>query len=108
LSRLIFKKAIHHERNRKGCRIHSKACEAGILRGEKIKFTEQFNTILGYIDKLNELNTDNVEPLSHVIELGNVFREDKVKPSTPREDALKNAPSRSEEFFKVPKVIPPR
>jgi aspartyl-tRNA(Asn)/glutamyl-tRNA(Gln) amidotransferase subunit C len=75
---------------------------------EKIKFTEQFNTILGYIDKLNELNTDNVEPLSHVIELGNVFREDEVKPSTPREDALKNAPSRSEEFFKVPKVVPPR
>jgi aspartyl-tRNA(Asn)/glutamyl-tRNA(Gln) amidotransferase subunit C len=75
---------------------------------EKIKFTKQFNTILGYIDKLNELNTDDIEPLSHVIELSNVFREDEVKPSIPREEALKNAPSHSDEFFKVPKVIPPR
>ncbi len=73
---------------------------------EKEKFTEQFNRILEYIDKLNELDTTNVEPLYHVIDIKNVFREDIVKPSYPREEILKNAPSRTEYFFKVPKVIP--
>lgn len=72
---------------------------------EKEKFTKQFNTILGYIDKLNEVNTDGVEPLSHVIELSNVLREDEVGPSLPIGDVLKNAPSKSGSFFKVPKVI---
>ncbi len=73
---------------------------------EKEKFTEQFNRILEYIDKLNELDTTNVEPLYHVIDIKNVFREDIVRPSYPREEILKNAPSRTEYFFKVPKVIP--
>lgn len=69
------------------------------------KFTRQFNEILKHMEKLNELDTSNVEPLSHVIELNNVFREDKVQPSYPQEEMLKNAPSRTEKFFKVPKVI---
>lgn len=72
---------------------------------EKQTFTRQLNQILEFIEKLNELDTTNVEPLSHVIELTNVFREDKVRPSSPVEEALKNAPSRTEKFFKVPKVI---
>jgi aspartyl-tRNA(Asn)/glutamyl-tRNA(Gln) amidotransferase subunit C len=57
------------------------------------------------MELLNTVDTDNVEPLSHVIELQNVFREDVLRPSLPREEALKNAPARTEEFFKVPKVI---
>jgi aspartyl-tRNA(Asn)/glutamyl-tRNA(Gln) amidotransferase subunit C len=69
------------------------------------KFTGQLNEILAYVEKLNELDTTNVEPLSHPIEGSNVFREDVVKPSLDREEALKNAPDRSELFFKVPKVI---
>ncbi|MDE3057271.1 MAG: Asp-tRNA(Asn)/Glu-tRNA(Gln) amidotransferase subunit GatC [Bacteroidota bacterium] len=72
---------------------------------EKEKFTHQLNDILKYVEKLNELDTSNVEPLSHVIELQNIFRADKVKPSIPTEEALKNAPAKTEEFFKVPKVI---
>ncbi len=72
---------------------------------EKKTFTKQFNTILEYIDKLNELNTDDIEPLSHVIELSNVVREDEVKQSLPVEEVLKNAPSKTDTFFKVPKVI---
>ena len=72
---------------------------------EKAKFTEQFNEILAFMEKLNELDTSKVEPLSHVIELRNVFREDVVKPSLPTEEALKNAPAKTEKFFKVPKVI---
>ncbi len=68
-------------------------------------FTHEFNEILSYMEKLNELDTENVEPLSHPVENKNVFRADEVKPSIDREDALKNAPERTEEFFVVPKVI---
>jgi aspartyl-tRNA(Asn)/glutamyl-tRNA(Gln) amidotransferase subunit C len=72
---------------------------------EKEKFTHQLNDILQYIEKLNELDTSKVEPLSHVIELSNVFRDDVVKPSIPTEEALKNAPAKVDTLFKVPKVI---
>ncbi|MGH2566981.1 MAG: Asp-tRNA(Asn)/Glu-tRNA(Gln) amidotransferase subunit GatC [Bacteroidota bacterium] len=72
---------------------------------EKEKFTRQFNEILAYMEKLNELDTSKVKPLSHVIELGNVFRNDEVKPGLTPGQALKNAPAKTEKFFKVPKVI---
>ena len=68
-------------------------------------FTHQLNDILAYMEQLNELDTENVEPLSQPIEGSNVFREDITKPSLDREHALKNAPDKDEEFFKVPKVI---
>lgn len=68
-------------------------------------YTIQLNKILEYVEKLNELDTENVKPLSHPIEGENVFREDIVEPSVDREEALKNAPSKDDEFFKVPKVI---
>ena len=72
---------------------------------EKVRLTEQLNTILAYMEELNTLDTSAVEPLAHVIELQNVFREDKRKPCLSREEALQNAPARTEEFFRVPKVI---
>ncbi|MFA5805396.1 MAG: Asp-tRNA(Asn)/Glu-tRNA(Gln) amidotransferase subunit GatC [Melioribacteraceae bacterium] len=68
-------------------------------------FTHQLNEILSYVDKLNELDTENVEPLSHPVENINVFRNDELKQSISTEEALKNAPDKTEEFFKVPKVI---
>ncbi len=68
-------------------------------------FTYQLNEILSYVDKLNELNTDNIEPLSHPVENINVFRNDELKKSISTEDALKNASDKTDEFFKVPKVI---
>jgi aspartyl-tRNA(Asn)/glutamyl-tRNA(Gln) amidotransferase subunit C len=68
-------------------------------------FTPQMNEILSYMDKLNELDTKNVKPLSHPVEQTNVFREDVLKLSISTEDALKNAPSKDEHHFKVPKVI---
>jgi aspartyl-tRNA(Asn)/glutamyl-tRNA(Gln) amidotransferase subunit C len=68
-------------------------------------FTSQMNEILSYMDKLNELETEKVEPLSHPVEQKNVFREDLLKPSLKTEDALKNAPSTEDNHFKVPKVI---
>lgn len=72
---------------------------------EKQKFTHQLNEILAYVEQLNKLDTSKVEPLSHVIELDNVFREDVVKPGLTPEEALKNAPAKTDRFFKVPKVI---
>jgi aspartyl-tRNA(Asn)/glutamyl-tRNA(Gln) amidotransferase subunit C len=72
---------------------------------EKEKFTYQLNKILEYVEQLNKLDTEKVEPLSHVIELGRVLRPDDVKKGIDAEDALKNAPSRDDKFFKVPKVI---
>jgi len=68
-------------------------------------FTPQMNEILSYMDKLNELATENVKPLSHPVEQTNVFREDELKPSISTEDALKNAPAKDDHHFKVPKVI---
>lgn len=67
--------------------------------------TKDMNKILDYMDQLNELDTDNIEPLSHPLDLSNVMREDKLKESISRDDVFKNAPSHNEEFFKVPKVI---
>ncbi len=72
---------------------------------EKQRLTHELNDILKYIEQLNKLDTSNVEPLSHVIELNNVFREDVVRPSISTDDALKNAPAKKDSFFKVPKVI---
>jgi aspartyl-tRNA(Asn)/glutamyl-tRNA(Gln) amidotransferase subunit C len=69
------------------------------------KFTHQLNDVLTYVEKLNELDTENIEPLSHPIENQNVFRDDKIKNSTSRSEALKNAPDKDEEHFRVPKVI---
>ena len=72
---------------------------------EKTLFASQIDGILSYMDKLNELDTENVEPTSHVISLSNVVREDLPKDSLEREDALKNAPERTDKFYRVPKII---
>ena len=69
------------------------------------EYTIEMNKILGYVEKLNELDTENVEPLSHPVENENVFREDINIKSVKTEEALKNAPDSTSEHFKVPKVI---
>ncbi|MBV6478212.1 MAG: Glutamyl-tRNA(Gln) amidotransferase subunit C [Ignavibacteria bacterium] len=79
----------------------------------KLKFNERemeklrgdLNKILEYIDKLNELDLEKVNPLENINETENVSREDKVKQSMDTELALSNAPSKTGKFFKVPKVI---
>ncbi|MBK7260000.1 MAG: Asp-tRNA(Asn)/Glu-tRNA(Gln) amidotransferase subunit GatC [Ignavibacteriae bacterium] len=76
--------------------------------GEKQRLTAELNTILSYMDQLNGLDTENVEPLSHVIELENVFRADVRTPGLSTDDALQNAPGRVDDFFTVPKVIADR
>ena len=72
---------------------------------EMERFTIQLDSILAYIDKLNELDTSNVEPISHVIDVCNAFRDDMVGPSFSREAALENAPDTEQGFFKVPRII---
>jgi aspartyl-tRNA(Asn)/glutamyl-tRNA(Gln) amidotransferase subunit C len=72
---------------------------------EKRQFTEQLNTILAYIDQLNTLDTTSVAPLAQVVEAENVLRSDEAKPGLAVDRALANSPARTEEFFKVPKVI---
>ncbi|HLB01807.1 MAG TPA: Asp-tRNA(Asn)/Glu-tRNA(Gln) amidotransferase subunit GatC [Nitrospiria bacterium] len=76
-----------------------------ISEREKELFTRQLGEILTYIEKLKELDTSKVDPISHVLPIKNIFREDEVRPSLPREEILKNAPDRTEEFFRVPKII---
>ena len=70
-------------------------------------FAKQLSDILGYVDQLRELNTDAVEPLAHPLPVQNVFRPDELKPSLPVEEALRNAPARSGDFFAVPAVLDP-
>lgn len=72
---------------------------------EKEKYTKQLGDILTYINKLSELNTEKVEPTSHVLHLSNVFREDEVKPSLKQEEILANAPEVEYDHFKVKKII---
>ncbi len=72
---------------------------------EKERFSAQLNEILTYIGKLNELDTTQVEPTSHVIPMANVWRDDEVRPSLDRELVLQNAPDASHFFFKVPRII---
>lgn len=72
---------------------------------EKKKLTEQLGRILDYIEQLNELDTEDVEPTSHVIPMKNVVRPDVVRPSLTRDDALANAPSDVDGLFEVPKIV---
>lgn len=73
--------------------------------GERTRFAEQLERILEYCAKLDELDTTEVEPTSHVIAMTNVFRDDVVRPSLPRDAVLTGAPEQESGFFKVPPVL---
>ncbi|MCX7988649.1 MAG: Asp-tRNA(Asn)/Glu-tRNA(Gln) amidotransferase subunit GatC [Thermodesulfovibrio sp.] len=76
------------------------------LKDEEIEvYQDQLSRILDYVEKLNEVNTENIEPTSHVLSLNNVFREDMVGISLSREEVLRNAPDSTDKFFRVPKII---
>ena len=76
-----------------------------LSEAEEELMTGQMNGILGYMDKLNELDTKDVEPMTHAIELRNVFRPDRVESSLDRKDSLANAPGTDGVNFVVPRVI---
>jgi len=69
------------------------------------KFTKQLSNILEYIEKLNELDTDDVEPTSHVLDISTPLREDKVQKLLTIDEVLQNAPESEDDFFVVPQVI---
>ena len=72
---------------------------------EKGLFTDQLNDILDYMEKLNELDTEGIEPTFHVVSHQNVMREDEVKESQSQEATLENAPDKAQGCFRVPKII---
>ena len=83
----------------------AKLARLKLTEQEKDLFTQQLDSILDYMGKLNELDTEKVPPTSHVLPLKNVMREDEVKDSHLQEELLSNAPERDDNFFSVPKII---
>jgi len=72
---------------------------------EKMVYTGQLNSILHYMETLGKLDTDKVEPLSHILESTNIMRDDEKIPSLPVDTVLGNAPDRTEKFFRIPRVV---
>ncbi|GEN35618.1 MULTISPECIES: Asp-tRNA(Asn)/Glu-tRNA(Gln) amidotransferase subunit GatC [Aneurinibacillus] len=83
----------------------AKLARLNLTEEEAVKYTEQLNSILEFAGKLNELDTTNVPPTSHVLDVYNVMRDDEVRPSADREEALRNAPDEEDGQFKVPAVM---
>ncbi|MBN6187741.1 Asp-tRNA(Asn)/Glu-tRNA(Gln) amidotransferase subunit GatC [Aneurinibacillus sp. BA2021] len=83
----------------------AKLARLNLTEEEAVKYTEQLNSILEFAGKLNELDTANVPPTSHVLDVSNVMRDDEVRPSVERAEALRNAPDEEDGQFKVPAVM---
>lgn len=72
---------------------------------EKMEIKNDLQRMIAFVEKINELDLDGVKPMLFMSDEVNVLREDEIKGSVSREEALKNAPLHDEQFFKVPKVI---
>jgi aspartyl-tRNA(Asn)/glutamyl-tRNA(Gln) amidotransferase subunit C len=83
----------------------AKLARLELSEAEVEEFTDQLGAILEYVEKMNELDIADVEPLAHCLPISNVFRTDEVKPSLGTEATLANAPQRDGPFFKVPKIL---
>lgn len=77
----------------------------GLTPAEEEKLGAQLGQILGYIEKLNQLDVSNVEPTAHAVPLVNVTRPDATRPSISNEEALRNAPAKANGLFLVPKIV---
>ncbi len=71
----------------------------------KERLVHEMGDILNYMDALNELDTEDIEPMMHVLDLANVYREDEVKKSLSKEDVFKNAPKSEGDYFLVPRIL---
>jgi len=67
--------------------------------------TSQLSQVVDYMALLSRLDTDAIQPMAHAVEIVNVFREDEVRPSLPRDEALVNAPRHDGECYRVPAVL---
>lgn len=76
-----------------------------LKKEEEETLLQNMNNIVDWMEKLNELDTEGVEPLYHITETTNNLREDEVKDELPREKAFFNAPKHDDTFFRVPKVV---
>ena len=83
----------------------AKLARLDLPEADLARMRQQLSAILSYIDQLNELNTDGVEPLAHPLPVRNVFRPDEPTPSLPPAAALQNAPSKVGDYFGVPAVF---
>jgi aspartyl-tRNA(Asn)/glutamyl-tRNA(Gln) amidotransferase subunit C len=72
---------------------------------EEKKLSDQLGHILGYVEKLKQVDVSNVEPTAHAVPMVNITRADEIRPSLSSEDALRNAPNQSGGLFIVPKVV---
>ncbi len=76
-----------------------------LTAAEETEFVEHFDKVLTYMEKLNQLNTDGVEPTAHAVAVPSPLREDRVTNQADTDALLQNAPARDADFFKVPKII---
>lgn len=83
----------------------AKLARLELTKEEKDKFGRQLSDILKYVEKLNQLDTSNVQPTAHAIPMKNVWRDDKVRPSLDHDKLAKVMPYLKDGFFKVPPVI---
>ncbi|NLK75346.1 MAG: Asp-tRNA(Asn)/Glu-tRNA(Gln) amidotransferase subunit GatC [Clostridiales bacterium] len=72
---------------------------------EKIKLVEELKKIFDYVEIMNDIDTDGIEPMSHVLDVTNVFREDVIENKDTREQLLRNAPEQKDGSFVVPKAV---
>ncbi len=82
----------------------AKLARLDITEEEKVKFSKQLGDVLKYVEQMNEVDTSNVEPLSHVVDFNNVMREDEIHYDCTKEQLMMNAPDEENGFFKVPKI----
>ncbi len=76
-----------------------------ISEAEVVDYVTKLGSVLKYVDTLNEVNTEGIEPMVHAVEMSNVFRADEVRESLPRAAALQNAPKSDGTFFLVPQIL---
>lgn len=76
-----------------------------LSESELATFTSQLGNVLEYVRMLDQVDTENVEPMSHAVEMSNVFREDIVRPSLPRDASLSSAPKSDGQSFLVPQIL---
>ena len=83
----------------------AKLSRLNLSEQEISQFAGQLSAILGYVEKINQLDTSNAEPLAHCLPINNCLRADEVKPSLGTEKTLSVAPDKDEQFFIVPKIL---
>ncbi|MCA9101590.1 MAG: Asp-tRNA(Asn)/Glu-tRNA(Gln) amidotransferase subunit GatC [Pirellulales bacterium] len=76
-----------------------------LSEAELDQMTRQLGTIVEYVELIAEVDTTGVEPMAHVADVANVFRDDEVRPSLPRDEALRGAPNHDDECYRVPAVM---